>query len=123
MSIERRNIRWNGWGWAAQNDTVAAREDPTHFRLDGRYFQAIDEEGVAVQPERGLAKPARAHVLTALESDGRAISFFGDLHPSFFGNVVKAMASATRPSCRRNRNGLKPGKKNRKGLEALWNAT
>jgi NADPH-dependent glutamate synthase beta subunit-like oxidoreductase/NAD(P)H-flavin reductase len=79
-----------------QPNTVAAREDPTHFRLDGRYFQAIDEEGVAVQPERGLAKPARAHVLTALESDGRAISFFGDLHPSFFGNVVKAMASATK---------------------------
>ena len=26
--------------------------------------------------------------------DGRAISFFGDLHPSFAGNVVKAMASA-----------------------------
>jgi NAD(P)H-flavin reductase len=27
-------------------------------------------------------------------TDGRAISFFGDLHPSFAGNVVKAMASA-----------------------------
>ena len=26
--------------------------------------------------------------------DGRSISFFGDLHPSFAGNVVKAMASA-----------------------------
>jgi len=26
--------------------------------------------------------------------EGRAISFFGDLHPSFAGNVVKAMASA-----------------------------
>jgi NAD(P)H-flavin reductase len=28
------------------------------------------------------------------ESDGRFVSFFGDLHPSFYGNVVKAMASA-----------------------------
>ena len=28
--------------------------------------------------------------------DGRFISFFGDLHPSFFGNVVKAMGSAKR---------------------------
>src|SRR5580698_10605397 len=27
MSIERRNMRWNGWGWAAQNDSVAAREE------------------------------------------------------------------------------------------------
>ena len=30
----------------------------------------------------------------SLREDGRAISFFGDLHPSFAGNVVKAMASA-----------------------------
>ena len=34
-------------------------------------------------------------VLTSLRPDGRAISFFGDLHPSFFGNVVKAMGGAT----------------------------
>ena len=76
-------------------NTVAAREDPQHFHLDGRYFQAIDEGGHRVAPEKGLAKPDHAYVLTALEGDGRAISFFGDLHPSWFGNVVKAMASAT----------------------------
>ena len=34
-------------------------------------------------------------MLTELRDDGRAISFFGDLHPSWAGNVVKAMASAT----------------------------
>ncbi|KAF0143996.1 MAG: hypothetical protein FD153_386 [Rhodospirillaceae bacterium] len=34
------------------------------------------------------------HVLTAVHDDGRAISFFGDQHPSFAGNVVAAMASA-----------------------------
>jgi NAD(P)H-flavin reductase len=33
-------------------------------------------------------------VLLAREPDGRFISFFGDLHPSFFGNVVKAMGGA-----------------------------
>jgi NAD(P)H-flavin reductase len=33
-------------------------------------------------------------VLISLRPDGRAISFFGDLHPSFSGNVVKAMGSA-----------------------------
>ncbi|HEX4277087.1 MAG TPA: hypothetical protein VHZ74_17145, partial [Bryobacteraceae bacterium] len=32
--------------------------------------------------------------LMSLREDGRAISFFGDLHPSFSGNVVKAMGSA-----------------------------
>jgi NAD(P)H-flavin reductase len=30
----------------------------------------------------------------SVRADGRAISFFGDLHPSYAGNVVKAMASA-----------------------------
>ena len=35
-----------------------------------------------------------ASVLMSVRADGRAISFFGDLHPSFAGNVVKAMASA-----------------------------
>jgi NADPH-dependent glutamate synthase beta subunit-like oxidoreductase/NAD(P)H-flavin reductase len=76
-------------------NTVAAREDPAHFHLDGRYFQALDESGHRVTPEKGLAKPITPHVLTALEPDGRAVSYFGDLHPSYFGNVVKAMASAT----------------------------
>jgi hypothetical protein len=30
----------------------------------------------------------------SLRPDGRAVSFFGDLHPSFAGNVVKAMGGA-----------------------------
>ena len=77
-----------------QPNTVLAREDPTHFHLDGRYFVALDEEGRRVAPVKGLAKPDRVSVLTAIEADGRAISYFGDLHPSFFGNVVKAMGSA-----------------------------
>ncbi|MBI1394785.1 MAG: pyridine nucleotide-disulfide oxidoreductase [Betaproteobacteria bacterium] len=78
-----------------QPNTVAAREDPLHFHLDGRYFQAIDEKGHPVRPESS-AKPGDTHVLLARLPDGRAMSFFGDLHPSFFGNVVKAMASARR---------------------------
>ncbi|MGE5090294.1 MAG: FAD-dependent oxidoreductase [Candidatus Levyibacteriota bacterium] len=77
-----------------QPNTVLAREDSAHFRLDGRYFELRDEDGSPVTPLRGLAKPARPAVLTAIRDDGRATSFFGDLHPSFYGNVVKAMASA-----------------------------
>jgi NAD(P)H-flavin reductase len=46
-----------------------------------------------VKPERS-AKPHAVHVLLARQGDGRFISFFGDLHPSFFGNVVKAMGGA-----------------------------
>jgi NAD(P)H-flavin reductase len=35
-------------------------------------------------------------VLMHRAQNGRFISFFGDLHPSFFGNVVKAMGGAKR---------------------------
>jgi NADPH-dependent glutamate synthase beta subunit-like oxidoreductase/NAD(P)H-flavin reductase len=78
-----------------QPNTVLAREDPVHFALDGRYFQALDEQGAPVKPER-VSKPQEAQLLVHLAADGRAISAYGDLHPSFAGNVVKAMASAKR---------------------------
>jgi NADPH-dependent glutamate synthase beta subunit-like oxidoreductase/NAD(P)H-flavin reductase len=73
-----------------QPNTVLAREDPAHVALDGRYFRALDEDGRPAQPER-VAKPAAVRVLMHIADDGRAVSFFGDLHPSFAGNVVKAM--------------------------------
>ncbi|RFC38823.1 MAG: NADPH-dependent glutamate synthase beta chain [Candidatus Nitrotoga sp. LAW] len=77
-----------------QPNTVLAREFPEQFKLDGRYFQACDEQGEPVKPERSNAKPAKAHVLQYKYHDGRFVSFFGDLHPSYSGNVVKAMGSA-----------------------------
>jgi NADPH-dependent glutamate synthase beta subunit-like oxidoreductase/NAD(P)H-flavin reductase len=67
-------------------------EDPNHFKLDGRYFTAVDEQGNKVTPER-IAKPNIPYVLSSIDAD-KSVSFFGDLHPSFAGNVVKAMASA-----------------------------
>jgi NADPH-dependent glutamate synthase beta subunit-like oxidoreductase/NAD(P)H-flavin reductase len=76
-----------------QPNTVLGREEPQHVAIDGKYFQAFDEDGRKVTPER-VTKPSAAHVLMNVRADGRAISFFGDLHPSFAGNVVKAMASA-----------------------------
>jgi NADPH-dependent glutamate synthase beta subunit-like oxidoreductase/NAD(P)H-flavin reductase len=76
-----------------QPNTVLAREDPANFHLDGRYFQACDEDGNPVKPERN-AKPQAVRVLLSRRADGRFISFFGDLHPSFYGNVVKAMGGA-----------------------------
>ena len=76
-----------------QPNTVLAREDEKRFELDGRYFQAYDLEGKTVEPER-VKKPEDVHVMAHFEEDGRAVSFFGDLHPSYAGNVVGAMASA-----------------------------
>jgi NADPH-dependent glutamate synthase beta subunit-like oxidoreductase/NAD(P)H-flavin reductase len=76
-----------------QPNTVLGREDPGNVFLDGKWFQAVDEDGEPVKPER-VAKPKASRVLTSVRSDGRGVSFFGDLHPSYAGNVVKAMASA-----------------------------
>ncbi len=77
-----------------QPNTILARENPDSFHLDGRYFQAIDAEGAPVTPETSAAKPEAVRVLMSKTPDGRFMSFFGDLHPSYFGNVVKAMGSA-----------------------------
>ena len=77
-----------------QPNTVLAREDAAHFVLDGRYFQACDASGKPIAAEKSIAKPNVVSVLLSRRDDGRCISYFGDVHPSFFGNVVKAVASA-----------------------------
>lgn len=80
-----------------QPNTVLAREDGNTYKLDGRYFAACDEEGRPVKPAYGNPKSGTASVLLSYykdAKDGRFISFFGDLHPSYSGNVVKAMSSA-----------------------------
>src|SRR5437879_1244546 len=79
---------------ALREERERAREDAADFKLDGKYFTACDEDGRSVEPAHGLPKPPSADVLLSRLDDGRFISFFGDLHPSYFGNVVKAMASA-----------------------------
>ena len=77
-----------------QPNTVLAREYPATFQLDGKYFQACDEDGRPRSPQRALSKPDSADVLLTRLPDGRFVSFFGDQHPSYFGNVVKALGSA-----------------------------
>ena len=77
-----------------QPNTVLAREDAGRYRLDGRFFQACDEAGNPVVPDKAIAKPGAVHVLLSRQPDGRFMSYFGDVHPSYFGNVVKAIGSA-----------------------------
>jgi NADPH-dependent glutamate synthase beta subunit-like oxidoreductase/NAD(P)H-flavin reductase len=72
-------------------NTVLAREDAS-VHLHGRYFAAVDDDGNLAEPEK-LAKPAVPRVLMSIDGHTSA-SFFGDLHPSYAGNVVTAMASA-----------------------------
>ncbi|HET9403952.1 MAG TPA: FAD-dependent oxidoreductase, partial [Burkholderiales bacterium] len=108
VSVQRRadDGRWEETGRAelpartiliaagTQPNTVLAREDSTHFKLDGRYFSACDENGEPVAAEKAISKPVEARVLLSRRDDGRCISYFGDVHPSYFGNVVKAIGSA-----------------------------
>ncbi len=74
-------------------NTVLTREHPGFAAMDGKYYQAVDEDGNPVTPEN-LVKPEQARVMMKVRGDGRGVSFFGDLHPSYAGNVVRAMASA-----------------------------
>jgi NADPH-dependent glutamate synthase beta subunit-like oxidoreductase/NAD(P)H-flavin reductase len=73
-------------------NTTPARER-TGIHLDGKFFQAVDEDGNPVTPDR-RTKPGGVHVLMHIDGFDRTVSFFGDLHPSYAGNVVSAMASA-----------------------------
>ncbi|MDL1866033.1 pyridine nucleotide-disulfide oxidoreductase [Betaproteobacteria bacterium PRO4] len=77
-----------------QPNTVLAREDAENFKLNGRYFASCDEQGQLIEATRGNPKPDVPAVLLSQSDGGRFISYFGDLHPSYSGNVVKAMASA-----------------------------
>src|SRR5678810_123800 len=69
------------------------KEQPSTFALDSkkRFFQGYRAErtgdGVALTSDpRGF--------FTSYNNGGRLISYYGDNHPAYAGNVVKAMASA-----------------------------
>ncbi len=72
------------------------REHPGTFRLDERneFFSthAIDDDlsGRRLVP----AAAGEEGFFTSYEHDGRFVTYYGDNHPDFAGNVVKAMASA-----------------------------
>lgn len=66
--------------------------DDSTLSVNKGAFQARSQEGDIVIPDK-MAKPRSVDVLMD-PTPGRGLSFFGDMHPSFAGNVVKAMASA-----------------------------
>jgi NADPH-dependent glutamate synthase beta subunit-like oxidoreductase/NAD(P)H-flavin reductase len=77
------------------------REYPGTFAIDsrGEFFRAYRlEQGNGAGPRLVEVDSASGEpgFLTSYQKDGRYISFFGDNHPVFAGNVVKAMASAQR---------------------------
>lgn len=76
-------------------NTVLAEEDSDYFLLNNKYFQLYNQNNDKIEPEY-LAKPTNTYVLSNLgtQENDISVSCFGDLHPSYAGNVVKAMASA-----------------------------
>lgn len=78
---------------AGTKPNINLRYDEPNLPRSGNTFQAINETNEIVYPER-LAKPEHVHVLLSALDNNKYLSFFGDMHPSFAGNVVKAMGSA-----------------------------
>ena len=70
------------------------KEHPGTFQLDDRqkFFQGFR----AVKGDDGTftLEPDANGFFTSYNSDGRFVSYYGDNHPRYAGNVVKAMASA-----------------------------
>ncbi|HAZ61583.1 MAG TPA: pyridine nucleotide-disulfide oxidoreductase [Gammaproteobacteria bacterium] len=81
-------------------NTTYEQEQPGTFRMDRKYFQRHLAEWVGEDlelievPEPAGLKQGRVAPLTSYRHQGRFISFYGDNHPVYAGNVVKAMASA-----------------------------
>ncbi|MDZ4685354.1 MAG: FAD-dependent oxidoreductase [Planctomycetaceae bacterium] len=78
-------------------NTVIEREAPGTFQLDrnGKFFQkhraVAAEDGWTLEATNDSARDA---FFLSYERHGRLVSFYGDNHPDYAGNVVKAMASA-----------------------------
>jgi NAD(P)H-flavin reductase/NADPH-dependent glutamate synthase beta subunit-like oxidoreductase len=74
------------------------KEKPGTFQLDGRkrFFQGFRAERSAASggADGVTLVPDPNGFFTSHNSDGRLISYYGDNHPRYAGNVVKAMASA-----------------------------
>jgi NADPH-dependent glutamate synthase beta subunit-like oxidoreductase/NAD(P)H-flavin reductase len=102
--------RWKDTGevveWKARAVMVAAgtnpnvvyeKEHPGTFLLDAKteafaMHRAVPGPDGSFHPE--AVAPDGLGFFTSYEKEGRLVSFFGDAHPVYAGNVVKAMASS-----------------------------
>jgi NADPH-dependent glutamate synthase beta subunit-like oxidoreductase/NAD(P)H-flavin reductase len=81
-------------------NTIYQSEYPDTFVMDKWFFQRYQPEwtndSVELVPmhDEALPKLGKPAPLTSYKKDDKFISFYGDNHPVYAGNVVKAMASA-----------------------------
>ena len=107
------NGRWSNTGQTAKiplrnlyvaagtsPNTIYQSEYPDTFIMDKWFFQRYEPEwmngsvGLVPMHDDTLPKLGKPAPLTSYQKDGKFISFYGDNHPVYAGNVVKAMASA-----------------------------
>ncbi|MGL9732483.1 MAG: FAD-dependent oxidoreductase [Wolbachia sp.] len=74
-------------------NTIIATEDKKYFKLRNGYFAHLNLSEEEVDPIFSPKMQNKDRILVYKQGN-KAISFFGDLHPSYSGSVVKAMASA-----------------------------
>ena len=83
-------------------NTIYEQEFPGTFKMDGDFFQRYEPrwceandlpELVAVS-DVATPKIGKPAPLSSYHKAGKYVSFYGDNHPVYAGNVVKAMASA-----------------------------
>jgi NADPH-dependent glutamate synthase beta subunit-like oxidoreductase/NAD(P)H-flavin reductase len=72
------------------------REHPGTFQLDdkGEFYRGYKFQNIGGAKQLVPAAHSEAGFFTSYEKEGRYVTFFGDNHPRYAGNVVKAMASA-----------------------------
>ena len=81
-------------------NTIYEQEHPGTFTMDGKFFQRYEprwsDADVTLEPMHDTCAPkiGKPAPLTSYRKDGKFISIYGDNHPVYAGNVVKAMASA-----------------------------
>mgnify|MGYP006274969679 CR=1 len=81
-------------------NTIYQSEYPDTFVMDKWFFQRYEPEfengeiKLIASNDEKMPKIGKPAPLTSYQKDGKFISFYGDNHPVYAGNVVKAMASA-----------------------------
>ncbi len=78
-------------------NVIYEKEKPGTFKLDEwrQFFQPFKiERGPDGKPHLAETVKGETGFFTSYEHDGKFISYYGDNHPQYAGNVVKAMASA-----------------------------
>ncbi|MCI0654046.1 MAG: pyridine nucleotide-disulfide oxidoreductase, partial [Methylococcaceae bacterium] len=81
-------------------NTIYESEHPGTFEMDHKFFKRFEPEWsdgtlqMIAMDDHGGPKIGKPAPFTSYVQNGRFISFYGDNHPVYAGNVVKAMASA-----------------------------